>query len=71
MTAEYDGRLIVRVKGKGIEPCCARMHDALYAGVMYRGTVARMPCVSLRLDAKRGIPIERCPFCGAVPEVVE
>lgn len=66
MTATYDGKLVI---GKTrIEPCCASMHDALYAGAIYKGTADKVSCVSLRLGEKRGMPITRCPFCGAVPE---
>ncbi len=71
MTASYDGRLLIPLKGKGIEPCCPRMHDALYSGVIYRGTADKRPCAALRLGDKRGLAITMCPWCGARPEVVE
>lgn len=70
MTATYDGHLVLRAKG-GIEPCCARMHDAIYAGVVYRGTADKRPCAAIRLEPKRGSAITRCPWCGAEPEVAE
>lgn len=78
MTATYDGRLILRIGGKGIEPCCESMHRAIIEGVIYRGTTGRRPCVSMRMSERNGIPICRCPFtlpdgkpCGAEAEVVE
>lgn len=77
MSVSYDGHLILRVKGKGIEPCCEAMHRAIIAGVVYRGTTGKRPCVSIRVDDK-GQPICRCPFllpdgtmCKAELEVEE
>lgn len=70
MTATYDGRLIVRTKG-GIEPCCPAMHDAVYSGVVYKGTLDKRPCVSIRMEDKRGRAIAMCPWCGSRPEVGE
>lgn len=78
MTCEYDGHLVVRVKGKGIEPCCAAMHQAIILGVVYRGTEGKMPCAKIRIGDREGLTICRCPFrtqdgreCGANVEVVE
>lgn len=69
MTATYDGHLVVTKTG--ILPCCPDMHDALFLGVVYKGTTDRRPCAALRLAEKRGRAIRRCPFCGAEPEVGE
>lgn len=69
MTATYDGVLIVTKQG--IQPCCADMHDAIYAGVIYKGTTDKRPCAALRLGDKRGKAIRMCPWCGAVPEVTQ
>ena len=66
MTCTYDGRLVV-TKG-GIQPCCADLHDAIYAGVVYKGTSSKAPAVAIRLGDKRGRAIRFCPFCGARPE---
>lgn len=70
MTAIFDGHLIVRVGGKGIEPCCDSMNRAVILGAVYRGTTGKKPCVSMRMSGKTGIPICVCPFCRANVEVV-
>lgn len=70
MTCSYDGHLIVP-RGKGILPCCASMHKAIIMGVVYRGSISKSPCVSIRLDSKKGSAIVECPWCRAVPEVEE
>lgn len=71
MTATYDGHLVLPLKGKDVQPCCSDMHEALFTGVLYRGTSDKRPCVALRLTDKRGRAIRRCPWCGAEPEVAE
>lgn len=61
MTASYDGKLTVK-RGRA-EPCCAEMHEALYARAMYVSTRGDL---ALRLTEHRpGIVIRCCPFCGA------
>lgn len=67
MSVSYDGHLIVNKEG--IQPCCASMHDAIYADVIYKGTANKCPVVAIRMGEKqRNKAISFCPFCGARPE---
>lgn len=75
MTCTYDGEF--RITKTEIEPCCAALHRAIIAGVVYRGDQMmkspsrKVSCPKLRTDAKSGLVMSCCPFCGAKAHISE
>lgn len=63
MSVSYDKRLGLTTDGKGISPCCLRMHLDAHDKYMYvaKGRIA------MRHEPKgTGTYIVCCPYCGAV-----
>jgi hypothetical protein len=62
MTATYDGRLLM--KEKTVEPCCARMSEALCLEAVKTGTLSKQRILKISIGP-RWMVLRYCPFCGA------